>query len=99
MNIFDVFSFKKSFSEVFSKENFASLFDLAKEQIIAKVKEEYPGQQKMDEVVEKLMEFIDKHMTSKNGIVIWVVENILKPNVRAIAQEIYCNLKRIVEGL
>lgn len=99
MGLFDVFSFKGDFKKVFSPENFALLRALAKEKIIEQVKEKYPGQEKMDNVVNALIDYIKKHMKSDNGIVNWLVDNILIPNIRLIAQAIYDDLKQIVKGL
>jgi hypothetical protein len=99
MSIFDVFSFKKKFAEVFNAENFAALRDLAKEKIIEQVKEEITGEEKMDKVVETIINFIKEKLHSDNKLVQWVIDNILIPNIRTILQAIYDDLKQKIKGL
>ena len=99
MNLFDLFGLKKAFTNVFTKENFTLLVELAKEKIIEQVKEKDPGQEKMDKVVAAVIDFIEKHMTSKNGIVNWVVENLVIANIRTVLQALYEALKQKVKDL
>lgn len=99
MSIFDVFSFKKKFEQLFTPENFALLRAVVKEEIIKQVKANIPGQEKMDTVVDKAIEFINKHIHSDNKIVQWIIDNILIKNIRLVAQSIYDDLKEIIEGL
>ena len=99
MGLFDIFSFKKEFTKAFSKENFALLNALAKEKIVEQVKEKCAGSEKMDKVVEAILDFINKHMTSTNGLVNWIKDNILIPNVRTILQALYDALKAKIKDL
>lgn len=100
MGLLDLFSFKKEFVKVFNKENFTLLTTIAKEKIAEQVKEKAKkGEEKMDAVVEKGVEFIRKHMKSTNGLVNWITENILIPNFRTIAQALYDALKTKIKDL
>lgn len=99
MGLLDVFSFKKAFQSVYTPENFELINAIIKEKIIELVKEKFPGQEKMDKVVEAVVDFIRKHMASNNGIVNWITEVILIPNVRKIAQAVYDALKQKVKDL
>jgi len=99
MGLLDVFSFKKAFQAVYTPVNFELIVALIKEKIIELVKKNIPGQDKMDKVVEAVVDFIKKHMKSTNGIVNWITDNILIPNVRKIAQAIYDALKQKVKDL
>jgi len=99
MSIFDVFSFKKKFQQIFTPENFALLRGVVKEEIIKQVKANIPGQEKMNAVVDKAIDFINKHLHSENKIVQWIIDNILIKNIRLVAQSIYDDLKEIIEGL
>lgn len=99
MGLLDVFSFKKAFQAVYTPENFELINAIIKEKIIELVKEKFPGQEKMDKVVEAVVDFIRKHMASNNGIVNWITEVILIPNVRKIAQAVYDALKQKVKDL
>ena len=99
MSIFDIFSFKKNFKEVFTSENFANLRDTIKKEIIKQIKKNVPGQEKMDAVVQKAIDFINEHVHSKNSIVQWIIDNVLIKGIRLISQSIYDDLKQVVEGL
>ena len=99
MILFDIFNFKEKFTELFSPENMAILKAYIKEQIIAQIKKNIPGQEKMDAVVDAVTAFIQKHLTSKNGLVQWIVNNIVIKNIRPLCQTIYDDLKAIIEGL
>lgn len=96
---FDTFNFKKAFENTFTPENFSMLRDLIKEQIIAQIKKNVPGQEKMDAVVNAAVEFINKHIHSNNSIVQWIIDNILIKNLRLVAQSIYDDLKDVIKGL
>lgn len=98
MSIFDIFNFKKKFQEVFTKENFEVVRDLIKTEIIKQVKSKLAGNKKMDKVVDKVVQYIQDNIKSDNKIVQWIIDNILIPNVRTIAQAIYDDLKQIVEN-
>ena len=54
MGLFDVFNFKRKFQETFTAENFALLRAVIKEEIIKQVKNNVPGQEKMDAVGQRL---------------------------------------------
>lgn len=99
MGLFDIFNFKKSFEKIATPENFALLREVIKEEIIKQVKAKIGGQEKMDAVVAKAIEFINKHMHSDNGIVQWIIDRVLIQGIRLLAQSIYDDLKQIVKGL
>lgn len=99
MGLFDVFNFKRKFQETFTAENFALLRAVIKEEIIKQVKNNVPGQEKMDAVVNKAVDFISKHVHSSNTIVQWIIDNVLIKGLRLIAQSIYDDLKEVIEGL
>ena len=99
MSIFDIFSFKKKFQEVATKENIVSIIDLAREKIIDQVKEKIDGDKKMDNVIEEIIEFIEEKIYSDNKLVQWLIDNILIPNVRTICQAIYELLNEHIKGL
>lgn len=98
-DFFALFNFKEAFGKVFSKENIAVLKGLIKEKIIALVKENIPGQEKMDKVIDAAIDFINKHMHSDNKIVQWIIDTFIIENIRPIAQSIYDDLKEVVKGL
>ena len=99
MAIFDIFNFKKDFAAVFTPENFALIRAMIIDNITKQIKAKVPGQEKMDAVVEALVAFIKKHVHSKNGIVQWIIDNILIKNIRLVAQSIYDDLKTVIKGL
>lgn len=99
MNILDIFSFKKSFQEVVTTENIASLREVAKNAIIKQIKSKIKGDKKMDKVVDTIVAWVQEHIHSKNSIVQWIIDNVLIPNVRLIAQAIYDDLKERIENL
>ena len=47
MGLFDIFNFKKKFQEVATKENFALLHAVIKEEIVKQVKAKIPGEEKI----------------------------------------------------
>lgn len=99
MSIFDIFSFKSKLQEVATKENFDLIRDLIKQEIIKQVKKKIEGSEKMDNVVETIVNYIKEHIHSDNKIVQWLIDNILIANIRTIAQAIYDDLKEIIKGL
>ena len=99
MSIFDLFSFKKKFAEAFSPDNFAALRELAKEKIIELAKEEIEGEEKMDKLVEIIIDFIKDRIHSDNKLVQWCIDNILIANIRTILQALYDDLKQRIRGL
>lgn len=99
MAILDIFNFKKDFAAVFTPDNFALIRAMIIEYITKQIKKNIPGQEKMDNVIEAVTEFIKKHVHSKNGIVQWIIDNILIKNIRLVAQSIYDDLKTVIKGL
>jgi len=99
VSIFDIFSFKSKLQEVATKENFDLIRDLIKQEIIKQVKKKIEGSEKMDNVVETIVNYIKEHIHSDNKIVQWLIDNILIANIRTIAQAIYDDLKEIIKGL
>lgn len=99
MGIFDIFNFKKHFQAIATPENFALLRAVVKEEIVKQIKKNVPGQEKMDAVVDKAVDFINKHMNSSNGIVQWIIDTLLIKNIRLVAQSIYDDLKEVIKGL
>ena len=99
MSIFDVFTFKKKFAEVATKENFEAIKEVARESIIEQIKEKIPGEEKMNNVIDNVIAFINSKINSDNKIVQWIIDNILIPDVRTICQAVYDLLKEIVKGL
>lgn len=100
MSIFDIFNFKSKFQEVATKENLDAVVGIAREKIIEQAKKKtLDGIQKMDSVVDDVVEWIEENITSDNKIVQWLIDNILIPNVRNICQKIYELLKEVIKGL
>ena len=100
ISIFDLFNFKKKFTEIASKENFDFLRRVIKEEMKKQIKEKAKkGAEKMDAVVEAAIEYINKYMHSDNKIVQWIVDHILIKGIRVLTQSIYDDLKEVVEGL
>lgn len=99
MGLFDIFNFKKKFQEVATKENFALLHAVIKEEIVKQVKAKIPGEEKMNAVIEKAVDFINKHMHSENGIVQWIIDHVLIKGIRILAQSIYDDLKEVIKNL
>ena len=97
MSIFDIFSFKERFQEIFNADNHKALKDVIKKEIVKQIKKNVPGQEKMDAVVNKAVDFINKHLHSKNSIVQWIIDNVLIKGIRLITQSIYDDLKEIVK--
>ena len=99
MGLFDIFNFKKAFAQVATPENYTLLHAVIKEEIIKQVKAKIPGEEKMNAVIEKAIEFINKHMHSKNGIVQWIIDHVLIKGIRILAQSIYEDLKEVIKNL
>ena len=99
MGLFDVFNFKKKFQEVATKENFALLHAVIKEEIIKQVKAKIPGEEKMNAVIQVAIDFINKHMHSSNTIVQWIIDHVLIKGIRILAQSIYDDLKEVIKNL
>lgn len=99
MSILSIFNFKSKLAEVFSAANVAAVKQLIKDEIIKQVKANIPGQEKMDKVVDSVVEFIKNKIHSNNKIVQWIIDTFIINNIRPIAQSIYEDLKELVEGL
>ena len=99
MGLFDLFSFKKETTIVFSKENLNALLETARHAIIEQVKEHYPGSDKKAKVdltvIAKIEELKEK---VKNKYVCFIIERI-KDIVPRLTQLVYDFLKEKVENL
>lgn len=99
MSIFDVFSFKKEATKVFTKENFSAVLEKAREEIIKQVNSSLLGSEKKalvdNAVIAKIREF---RSTCKNKLVLWVVDELIKL-IPTVTQFIYDFLKEKVENL
>lgn len=98
LEVFDLFSFKKKFTETINVENFLLIKSIIKEEIINQSIKNMNGSQKMENVVNCVNSFIDKHVTTDNKIVEWII-NIIKKYINVFAQTIYDDLKDKVKGL
>lgn len=98
LEVFDLFSFKKKFTETINVENFLLIKSIIKEEIINQSIKNINGSQKMENVVNCVNLFIDKHVTTNNKIVQWII-NIIKKYINVFAQTIYDDLKDKVKGL
>ena len=99
MFILDIFGFKDKFQELFNKDNLILFVTYIKEQIIEQIQKKIPGQEKMDIVVARLLDFVTKHLHSDNKIVQFIIDTFIVNNIRTICQTIYDTLKQVVEGL
>lgn len=100
MSIFDIFTFKKELKEVVNQDFLKGIVEAAKTEIINQAKDKLAdGLQKMNNVVDVVEVFIRGRIKSNNKIVLWLVDNILIPNVRLITQTVYDLLKEVVKGL
>lgn len=99
MSIFDIFTFKKQAEQVFSKENIKSVLGLAREAIIAQVKNNFPGAEKKAKVDAQVIFKIQTIAGGcSNKLVLWLLALIIK-NIPSITQKIYDFLKEKVENL
>lgn len=100
MSIFDVFSFKKEGTKVFSKENFQFILMTAKEEILKQAKENILGAEKkkrVDElVVTKIL--VLKETYPKNKLILWVLDRIIDV-IPTVTQLVYDFLKEKIENL
>ena len=100
MSILDIFNFKSKLQEVATKENLDAFIGIAREKIIEQAKKKtLDGVQKMDSVVDDVVEWIEENINSDNKIVQWLIDKILIPNVRNVCQKIYELLKEAIKGL
>ena len=99
MGILDVFSFKTAASAIFTKENFVYILTLAKDEIIAKAKENVAGFVKKAQVDIVIQNAIDKLVANcKNKLVLCII-NQIKKAVPSITQLVYDFLKARVDSL
>lgn len=102
MIIFDIFTFKKEATKVFSKENFQHILETAKDEIIKQAKENVnaKGPEKkiiVDKIVIAKIEVL-KETYKKNGLIVWLLNLIIKV-IPTVTQLIYEFLKEKVENL
>lgn len=100
MSIFDIFSFKKEATRVFTQENFAAVLKKAREEILKQASNlELVGSAKKvlvdNAVIAKIREF---RSTCKNKLVLWIIDQIIKV-VPTVTQLIYEFLKEKLENL
>ena len=99
MGLFDVFTFKKQASEVFTKENLTEVLDKARATIIEQIKAKCPGPEKMAVVVIKVTDLISRKTAGcTNKLVLWLVDQLIKV-VPTITQIVYNFLKEKIENL
>ena len=99
MSIFDVFTFKKEGKKIFSKENFRSILELAKAEIIKQAKANIPGIEKkyeVDKVVIARIESIKEGCNNK--LIVFVLDKVIDA-VPSITQAVYDFLKEKIENL
>lgn len=99
MGIFDIFTFKKEASTVFTSENFSAVIKKAREEIIKQIKSNIPGPEKKvlvdNAVIFKIREL---RSTCKNKLVLWIIDQIIKV-IPTVTQLIYDFLKEKIENL
>lgn len=99
MSIFDVFSFKKEAAKVFTAENFSTILELARAEIIKQIKSNIPGPEKKA-LVDSIIIFKIREFGNgcHNKLVLWVLGQIIKV-VPTVTQLVYNFLKEKVENL
>ena len=100
MSIFDIFSFKKESSKIFTKENFAHILEISRLAIIEQAKDiAKKGAEKKIIVDGKVVASIRILKDScKNGLIKWLLDLIIC-TIPSITQLIYNFLKEKVENL
>lgn len=100
MGLFDIFSFKKEATKVFSKENFVHILETAKDEIVKQAKEKIEGAEKKHIVDGIVMTKINvlKETYSKNKLILFILDRVIDA-VPAITQLIYEFLKEKIENL
>lgn len=96
--LFDLLTFKKELKKVFNAENVEKLKDHTVEKIVFYVNKDILGVEKKQLVVNAAIAFISSKFITKNGIVNFFVQLLIKfmPN---IVQYLFDSLKRNVSGL
>lgn len=101
MGLFDVFSFKKEATKIFTKEIFVEVLELARIKITDLAKENFPGEEKKRQVdlivVARIYEKIEE-LNIKNKLVLWLIDRIIDIIPR-LTQLVYDFLKEKVESL
>ncbi len=101
MGLFDVFSFKKEASKVFTKEVFTEILELARIKIAELAKANFPGPEKKQQVdiivVNRIYEKVAE-ANIKNKLVLWVIDKLIDL-VPRVTQLVYDFLKEKVENL
>ena len=100
MIIFDIFTFKKEATKIFSIENFSHILETARYAIIEQAKDKVAkGNKKKFIVDEKVISKIKILKDScKNDLVSWILDLLIKA-VPTITQFIYNSLKEKIENL
>lgn len=100
MSIFDIFSFKKEASKIFTKENFIHILKTAESTIIEQSKDVIKkGSEKKFIVDEKVIASINILKDScKNGLIKWLLDRIIDI-IPTVTQLIYEFLKEKIENL
>ena len=80
MGLFDVFSFKKEASKVFTKEAFTEILELARIKITDLAKANFPGEEKKRQVdlvvVARIYEKVEE-ANIKNKLVLWLIDKLV----------------------
>ena len=101
MGLFDVFSFKKEASKVFTKEAFTEILELARIKITDLAKANFPGEEKKRQVdlvvVARIYEKVEE-ANIKNKLVLWLIDKLVDL-VPRVTQLVYDFLKERVENL
>ena len=101
MGLFDVFSFKKEASKVFTKEAFTEILELARIKIADLAKANFPGEEKKRQVdlvvVARIYEKVEE-ANIKNKLVLWLIDKLVDL-VPRVTQLVYDFLKEKVENL
>ena len=99
MSILDIFTVKTDLVKVFNADNIDFLQNIIVEKIKAEAKKKILGEEKMQHVIDYVVDAIEAKIHSDNKIVQWIIDNILVKNIRQLIQIAYNNLKEIVEKL
>ena len=101
MILFDVFTFKRSITDLFSLSKIKELFELAREEIIKRIDKEMEGELKKVQVDFIITQHIKDYAESKssNKLVLWLVDTVFIKAVPTVTQLIYDFLKEKVKGL
>ena len=101
MSIFDIFSFRKEFRKIFSKENCEKVLLSIRAKIVELAKASIPGQEKKELLDHHIINIIDVFVLNhgiKNKIILWIIEKV-KEFIPSLTQIQYDFLKEKVENL